>query len=66
MFLQDLGPSNYRGPQICAQFLSNYLTNKEAGILDVAAGTGRLGTEVIGGLHKPLYWIYEQWCIMAS
>lgn len=36
----------YRGPQYCADMLSALLPNKEAVILDVAAGTGLVGGEL--------------------
>ncbi|KAK3096195.1 hypothetical protein FSP39_024296 [Pinctada imbricata] len=47
---EDLSPERYRGPTLAADVIAQtYLHNRHSvKILDVAAGTGRLGTE----LHK--------------
>jgi predicted TPR repeat methyltransferase len=37
---EDLNPSVYRGPAICANVCSMLLTNDQTRILDVGAGTG--------------------------
>jgi predicted RNA methylase len=47
--LQHLNPNRYTGPESAARELSKQFSAEErstAKILDVAAGTGRLGAEV--------------------
>ena len=46
---QHLGPGRYNGPEIAAQALATNFdaeSRERVRILDVAAGTGRLGAEV--------------------
>jgi hypothetical protein len=50
-FLQDLCPGRYNGPEIAARFMAQHYPESSRGsvkILDVAAGTGRVGFELHG------------------
>ena len=53
--LQDANPNRYTGPECAARTLAKHFSTNErsaARILDVAAGTGRLGAEVILHVRK--------------
>lgn len=41
-----MGEGTYNGPQIAADTVNKYVTDKSAWILDVGAGTGRVGVHV--------------------